>query len=81
MNGDKQYAPSGALARSFEKALGTANGMRPQVEYLEELAKVCPEIDPSCTECRVMLEHLDRMCRVGLRHTVPIASQPSSENQ
>lgn len=80
MTPEKQYAPSGTLARCFEKALGTCNGMRPQVEYLEELAKVCPEIDPSTTEVRAMLEHLDRLCRVGLKATTANASVPTSES-
>lgn len=61
--------PSGTLERALQKGLGCCNSLRPAIEYLENLAVACPEIDPMVTELRLKLEHLDKMCRVGLLHT------------
>lgn len=58
--------PSPALERCIRKAHEVCRGVDSQISYLEDIARVCPEIDPSVTELRVMHEHLDRLCRVGL---------------
>lgn len=58
--------PNGALERALQKGLGCCNSHRPAIEYLEQLATVCPEIEPLVAELRLKLEHLDKMCRTGL---------------
>lgn len=72
-----KIVPTAAMQRCLTKALGVCSGVSSQVEYLEEIAKACPEIDPSVTELRVMLDHLDKLCRVGLRGVS--ASTPDAE--
>lgn len=61
-----KVVPSGPLQRALEKALGTVNSVSPQVEYLTELAKACPEIAAQVDELGLMHAHLDNLCRVGL---------------
>lgn len=56
-----------ALQRKLTQALGTCTACAPQVEYLESLAGTCPEIDQQITELRIMLDHLERMAKIGLR--------------
>lgn len=62
----KKVVPTAALQRALEKALGTVNSVSPQVEYLQELAKACPEIAAQVDDLGLMHAHLDALCRAGL---------------
>lgn len=62
--------PSSALQRALTKALGCVNSVAPQLEYLQTIAQVCPEITGPVDELAIMHAHLDRLCRVGLSGSV-----------
>lgn len=66
----EKVVPTAALQRSLVKALGTANSAAPHVEYLKELARVCPEIAGQVDELDLMHAHIDTLCRVGLSGVV-----------
>jgi len=71
--------PSASLERCMHKALGTCQAVAPQIEYLEDLAKACPEIDASVSELRVFHDHLNKMCRVGLGKAIADNEQHTAE--
>lgn len=60
------YVPPVPVQRALTKALGVVNSQAPQVEYLKELAKVCPPIAAQVDELDLMHAHLHELCRVGL---------------
>ena len=71
----KLLPPTSPIAKALTKALGTVNSVAPQVEYLQELAKVCPDIAGQVEELGLMHEHLDQLCRVGLGGQVTDAGE------
>lgn len=75
---DGAYVPTPALHKCLTKALATVNTMGPQINWLEELAKVCPEIEQDVNDLVLKHEHLDRIARVGLGNvssSTPVATQ------
>ncbi len=77
MSTDK-YTPSPSVQRALNKALGDCTSMLPQLEWLENIAKTCPEFDPRCTALRVKWEHLTRLCRAGLGDN-SVSVQPTQD--
>jgi hypothetical protein len=63
---EERYVPTGALHKSLVKAQGTCVTCGPQIEWLEEMAKVEPAIDEQVNELRLKHEHINRLSRVGL---------------
>lgn len=69
---------STTLQRKLVQAMGTCTACAPQVEYLEQLAGVCPEIDPQVAELRVMVDHLERIAKLGLQGQLDAGVQDDS---
>lgn len=69
MSTDASNVPSVELQRALQKGLGCCNSVAQQVEYFEQLAQACPELDPLVSELRLKLEHLSKLCRTGLGMT------------
>ena len=61
-----RFVPSAALERALIKCQAAANGQLPHLEYFEELAKVCPEIQAAVQEFGLKHAHVDAISRVGL---------------
>lgn len=69
--------PSAALERALIKCQSAAKGQLPHLEYFEELAKVCPEIQAAVQEFALKHAHVDAISRVGLTGVALTASQGS----
>lgn len=54
------------LQRKLTQALSTCTACAPQVEYLETLAPVCPQIAEQIASLRLLLDHVENMSRIGL---------------
>ncbi len=64
---DIRVVPSRPLQTALTKALACCNSQEPQIQYLEDLAKVAPELDDAVTQLRLKQMHLDALAREGLR--------------
>jgi hypothetical protein len=69
--------PTPALYKCLTKALATVQTMAPQVNWMEELAKVCPEIEQAVAGLVLKHEHVDRIARVGLGNVSPDTPVPT----
>lgn len=67
--------PTAGLERALKVAETACINCSPQVEYLEGLAAVMPEIDETITALRLKLEHLSQLSKVGL---TGVASDPDA---
>lgn len=72
---------SAALQRKLVQALGTCTACAPQIEYFEQLAGTCPEIDTQVAELRVMLDLLQKMTQVGLNGTIDPGASEQDERK
>lgn len=54
------------LQRKLTSALQTCVACAPQVEYLEQLARACPEIAEQVQSLRLLLDHIENLSRIGL---------------
>lgn len=66
MDGQEYEIPA-SIKRALQKAAGTCTSCHPQLIYLEDLAQVAKELQPSVDELRVMHDHLEAMTRVGMK--------------
>lgn len=66
MSDHQPYIPSTDLLKALQQGLGCCANVLPKIEYFEQLAATCPEIEPMVAELRIKYEHLDKMCRAGL---------------
>lgn len=62
----KGQVPTNGLARAMKAAKAKCLTHCPQIEYLESLAAVMPEIEEMVLEVRLKHDHLDKCCSVGL---------------
>lgn len=55
------------LQKKLTAALSTCTACAPQVEYLEQLAATCPELQEQVNSVRTLLDHLQIMGEVGMQ--------------